>query len=166
MTQPHAPLISHFLEASLHTWDEADTKTELACCNSARQLLAHLYGEAVVSRVPAAWWALDIQGGAPGPWSTVDALVEAGIATSVFDPRLYTPLAGTVLACQGWRGTPLAPGVSGHRFDLWVGAYGVWQFGAVVSRRYDARARGLEEVFDEFPHLRVAQLLHRAVVLG
>lgn len=165
MTAPHASLLSHFLEAALHVWDEADTKDELACCNSARALLVALYGEAVVSRAPASWYALNVQGGAPGPWSTVDALVEAGIATSVFDPRVYAPLAGTLLACQGWRGSPLAPGVSGHRFDLWVGTHGVWQFDSVISRRYDARARSLEDVFAEFAHLRVAQILPRAVVL-
>lgn len=36
---------------------------------------------------------------------------------------------------------------------------------ASLLSRYDARARSLEDVLAEFPHLRVAQLLPRAVVV-
>ncbi|MGA1078479.1 MAG: hypothetical protein ACO3VG_05860 [Nitriliruptoraceae bacterium] len=88
------------------------------CCVFARLLLRELYGSAAIDRVPVSEWHLwDVT----RPWSPVTAATAAGIARSQTVPPTAPGLVvGTLHQCQGWRGTPGAPGVTGHTWLWWA----------------------------------------------
>lgn len=131
-----------------------------ACCVYARQLLELAVGADVVARAPLAWWSLDIKSGAPGPWSPVDAAVRVGLAREAVDPGAQPPRVDSVSLVQGWRGVPLADGVSGHTFLWWQrDRAGGDQIDSVDSRGPKLAPRAWAEVRKEFPHLRVATLV-------
>lgn len=151
-------MIRSLLEAAAEVNIRQVTLTDQACCVAVRLLLESLYSPTLVLKAPAAWWHLNLEGGAPGAWSPLDATERSKLGRSQRDLRTQPPAVGELLVCQGWRGTPLAPGVSGHTF-VWFqcgrgGVFTGWQFDSVVGRRLDARVRPWSEVLAEFPHLR------------
>lgn len=105
-----------FLREHLNPVDPTDD----LCCVYAQAVLAAVYGGDVVGRAPDAQWRI---WRGESPWSPVLAARRAGIASaSSLPPTPGRPLVvGAVHLCQGWRGTPLAPGVTGHTW-LWYAA--------------------------------------------
>jgi hypothetical protein len=90
------------------------------CCVYAQAVLSDVYGRHVTARAPDAQWRV---WKGESPWSPVLAAQRAGIASaSSLPPTPGRPLVvGAVHLCQGWRGTPLASGVTGHTW-LWYAA--------------------------------------------
>ena len=97
----------------------ADPNDDL-CCVYAQAVLADVYGLGVITRATNAEWRI---WKGESPWSPILAAVRAGIASAhSLPPAGGRPLVvGAVHLCQGWRGTPLAPGVTGHTW-LWYAA--------------------------------------------
>lgn len=92
------------------------------CTEFVRLVLREAWGEQLVDMVPAWRWNLVVERGA-GPWEPVLAARDAALCDAApflpsppgaMHPAVLEPLRWYV--AQGWRGTPLAPGVSGHAF--------------------------------------------------
>lgn len=103
------------LEAAAQLLDASGVDAD--CCVWARSVLRLAFGAGVVDLVPAWRWHLVVERGA-GAWEPPRAAYDAGIADLV-----HGHLAGPLelerrrwYLLQGWRGTPLAPGVEGHTF--------------------------------------------------
>ncbi len=83
------------------------------CCVYAHRVLALAYGlpwEDLTS-----WHLWDVA----RPWSPVEAAVRAGVGSCPgLPPAAPITLPDRWHLCQGWRGTPGAPGVTGHTW-LW-----------------------------------------------
>jgi hypothetical protein len=96
-----------------------DPNDEL-CCVFAQNVLIDVYGRDVIVRAPDSMWRI-WQG--ENAWSPVLAAKQAGIASALtLPPTAGRPLVvGAVHLCQGWRGQPFAPGVTGHTW-LWYAA--------------------------------------------
>jgi len=85
-------------------------ETAEQCCVFARLVLEAAGMDVAKASIPL--WHLHASEG--DPWGPVTAAVRCG---AVDAPSLATP--GWYL-CQGWRGTPMGPGVSGHTFFVRV----------------------------------------------
>jgi hypothetical protein len=103
-----------FVAAGLAAKQAIDPRraSDADCCVFVRNVLRLVYGEQRIDAVPLWRWHLWAEEGA-GPFEPVIAAVDAGIAM-----RTTGPQVGRWAIVQGWRGVPLAPGVTGHTF-LW-----------------------------------------------
>jgi hypothetical protein len=98
--------------AVLESWDDP---TDDECCVFASAVLERAYGFVKSSNL-SAWHLWDVK----RPWSPVEAAQQQGITTAAFLPPVsLPPVPGRWHLCQGWRGVPGAPGVTGHTF-LWL----------------------------------------------
>lgn len=137
------------LDAAAIVAPTVDTDDERACC---------VFGETVVelwAGLPhaegpllAAWRLFD---GEP-PWSPVQAAVASGAAESAsFPPAAPVAPVGRWLYCQGWRGKPLAPGVTGHTFLLRRASdTRCVQIDSAIPRGVSFRPRAWADVLAEF----------------
>ncbi len=96
------------------------TPEDRPCCVYARRILGVAYGlprwEDLPEAEVSAWHLWDVA----RPWSPVEQAMLAGIADRVELPPTVPYLRrGHWHLCQGWRGTPGAPGVSGHTWLWW-----------------------------------------------
>jgi hypothetical protein len=136
-----AVVARHTIPAARDTRDPSEL-----CCVAARLWLLEVYGSAVIDRAPLADWHLwDVR----RPWSPVDAAHAVGVAEG--PPRAYGSHPGLgVWYVQIWRGTPGAPGVTGHTL-VWLtdGAGDGWQLDSVEGRAYDLRVRSWAELVAE-----------------
>lgn len=96
----------------------AHDKSDELCCVFAQSWTRRLYGQDVVGRAPAKLWCLWPESG--DAWGPVTACVQAGIGELV-----ATLVPGRWHRVQGWRGTPFAPGVTGHTFTVYACDAGV-----------------------------------------
>lgn len=128
-----------------------DTDAERACCCYVQAVV-----EAAAKLPPAtgdllAKWRIFA---GQGPWSPVEAAVQSGAAVSIVVPPSNPVLwRGRWHVIQGWRGAPLAAGVTGHTF-LWYAsdtdpARGV-QFDSAIPRGPGSRTRSWADVLAEF----------------
>lgn len=91
------------------------------CCEFVRLVLRELWGAQLVDVVPIWRWNLWTDRGA-GPWEPVLAARDAMLTDEVFLPTVGGEMHPRYLApqrwyvAQGWRGEPLAKGVTGHTF--------------------------------------------------
>lgn len=143
------------LAAAVLAIGEQTRASDRDCCVFARSVLRHAYGAEVVDQVAVARWHLVVP--PSGPWEPVEAAVEVGIGDLVDEP---TP--GRWHLCQGWRGTPLGPGVTGHTF-FWL-AVDAWGLVFDSTRQRGQRVTGLipwreyTSQFDEGRGVAIARL--------
>jgi hypothetical protein len=169
MNTPHQLIglyTAAFIQESGAALDDADPADEL-CCVFARSLDRRVYGRAACDRAPKALWMLEPE--AKDPWGPVTAVIQAGLAFALYHPIINDP---GVYRGQGWRGTPFAPGVSGHTITVIAAdafAPGEYQQVAVLDSaagrnerweivdwaRYCAQFRG---------GLKLAKFLHPSIV--
>ena len=111
--------MSGFLTDFCHTVAELDPNdtTDELCCIFAQDWTRKVYGAKVVDAVPVGMWRLFPE--LKDPWSPVQACFHAGVAEvgSRRTDGALTP--GRWHRVQGWRGTPFAPGVTGHTFTVY-----------------------------------------------
>jgi hypothetical protein len=120
--------------ADLHQPSDRD------CCVWARLVLRRAYGAEVVDAVPLWRWHLWQSAGA-GPWEPAWAALMAGIATDVVVGVEALPDAPrSPVLCQGWRGEPFAPGVTGHNW-IWIPTPGTDGYGEVLDSTRDRGPR-------------------------
>lgn len=96
--------------------EEDPRRGAVPCCEFVRRILRTLYGEEYIDVVPIWRWNLWADKGA-GPWEPVVAARDAQVADVVSTPPaspVYSIMRWHVV--QGWRGEPLAKGVTGHTF--------------------------------------------------
>lgn len=121
-----------WLTAYTHAAAELHPGPEIgeACCVYARRMTELVHGTAAIARAPLALWILFADSG--DPWGPVNAVVQAGLAAGPVLSDL--PADGRWYRAQGWRGTPFAPGVSGHTFTAFR------DVGRTTTRILDAAA--------------------------
>lgn len=138
------------------------------CCVSHHALHRELYGDEVVDRVPLELWRLFPESG--NPWGPVAAVLDSGSGDTsaegqravgpavgpapetdaALDLRAGAPLPAGAWSVQLWRGTPFAPGVTGHTLALYTDGSGlITQFDSVDKRSYDARFRAYRDLVRE-----------------
>lgn len=112
--------------AAVAARDALARPSDRACCVYARAVLGHAYGLEAINRADVELWHLIRDGrlgpALVGPWAPVDAACRAGLAlvSSIPSTPSELPLIrpGHWHLMQGWRGVPLARGVTGHTW-LW-----------------------------------------------
>jgi hypothetical protein len=103
------------LTAAIEVCEAWDDPTDDECCVFVQAVVERAYGlPPATGLLLSAWRVFDIE----EPWSPAYAAVGAGPAVRVIQPFEH-PLVGLWHVVQGWRGTPGAPGVTGHTF-LWL----------------------------------------------
>lgn len=110
--------LTRVLEQAVRLYERPEPNSD-QCCVFARLVLREVYGAAAVDRAPiSAWHLWDVA----RPWSPVEAARTAGITSALSLPPVQgRPLAvGGLHLCQGWRGTPGAPGITGHTWLWWA----------------------------------------------
>lgn len=97
--------------------------TDELCCVFAHRQSELAFGVDAVKRAPLSLWMLYADCG--DPWGTVTAVVLARLAVGPggvhTNPQTCLLEAGHWYRCQGWRGVPFAPGVSGHTITVFAG---------------------------------------------
>lgn len=125
------------------------TDDERACCCYAQAVVERWAGLPPATGALLASWRLFA--GEP-PWSPVQAALASGAAVVAHVPPAAPSLqVGRWHLIQGWRGVPLAPGVTGHTF-LWRASStdrGV-QVDSAIPRGPGIRYRAWADVRAEF----------------
>jgi hypothetical protein len=148
------------LDAAILTAAEATTDERRACCCYAQATIERWAGlPPATGDLLAAWRIFAGQ----SPFSPVTiAAIEAGVVEHAGLVPLMSPEPGRWHLVQGWRGTPLAAGVTGHTF-LWRAAsteFGI-QVDSVIGAGPRQNDRRWADVVAEFKGgLAVAVLRH------
>jgi hypothetical protein len=136
------------LDAAATVAPTADTDAERACCCYAQAVIERWAGLPPATGTLLAMWRI-FEG--QGPWSPVHAAVQAGVSEQLAVLSHLGPVPERWHLVQGWRGTPFAPGVTGHTF-LWRASTAThgWQLDSVIGRGPDMRPRAWADVVREF----------------
>lgn len=115
----------HVRAAAVAARDALTRPSDRACCVYARSVLRLAYGADAIDRAPVELWHLIRDGmlgpQIVGPWAPIDAAHRAGIAAvDSLPPSVPLIRPGHWHLCQGWRGEPLARGVTGHTWLWWA----------------------------------------------